>query len=430
MLNFLFTKTPLFFFIQSFWRDEAFSYLLAKKNVLEILTLTAKDFNPPFYYLVLHFWMKIFGSSEIALRSLSLLFYVLTLYILFEFLKNVLSLSNKKAFAYFLLLIFNPVLVYYAFEARMYTMFAFFAAFSFYLLITKKTRLYIISTVLGLYTHYFMVFVVLAQILYLIVYANRKTRIKEIKTIFTSLLVFSPWVIYLLFQKKDFLSSFWIFPGNIKEVFFLPVVILTGYEKGISYFSNVYLYFSFFLIFLLIIGFTKKPKKKIFYYLSFWVFVPLILIGLISLYRPLFLPRYIIFITIGFNLLIICVLNQIKQKPRLLFFLLILAFIFYYNQKQVKFRQKEDIRKTIVQIKKLSQPTDLLYVTSELDFFTAEYYFGEERVYIFDKSYNLIPFYIGKILIPEDKVTFNLPNFPQKAFILKSNGDYDILARY
>ena len=430
MLNFLFTKTPLFFFIQSLWRDEAFSYLLAKKNVLEILTLTVKDFNPPLYYLVLHFWMKVFGSSEIALRSLSLLFYVFTLYVLFEFLKNVLGLSNKKSFVYFLLLILNPVLVYYAFEARMYSMLAFFASLSFYLFITKKPRLYIIATILGLYTHYFMIFVVLTQILYSVVYEARKTRIKEIKTIFTSLLIFSPWVIYLFFQKKDILNSFWIFPGNIKEAFFLPVVLLTGYEKGVSYFSNIYLYFSLFLIFLLIIGFTKKPKKKIFYYLNFWVFIPLILIGLVSLYRPLFLPRYTIFIIIGFNLLIIYILNQIKQKPHLLFFLLILAFIFYYNQRQVKFRQKEDIRKTIVQIKKLARPGDLLYITSELDFFTAQYYFGEERVYIFGKSYDLIPSYIGKILIPKDKITFNLPNFPQKAFILKRNGDYDILARY
>ncbi|PIW73452.1 hypothetical protein CO005_01355, partial [Candidatus Roizmanbacteria bacterium CG_4_8_14_3_um_filter_34_9] len=68
MLNFLFTKTPLFFLTQPFWRDEAFSYFMAKKNIFEMLLLTAKDFNPPLYYFILHFWMNIFGSSEIALR--------------------------------------------------------------------------------------------------------------------------------------------------------------------------------------------------------------------------------------------------------------------------------------------------------------------------------------------------------------------------
>ena len=65
MLNFIFTKTPLFFLTQSFWRDEAFSYFMAKKNISEIIFLTAKDFNPPLYYSILHFWIKIFGGSEI-----------------------------------------------------------------------------------------------------------------------------------------------------------------------------------------------------------------------------------------------------------------------------------------------------------------------------------------------------------------------------
>jgi len=132
MLNFLFTKTPLFFLTQPFWRDEAFSYFMAKKNIFEMLFLTAKDFNPPLYYFILHFWMNIFGSSEIALRSLSLLFFWGTICIVFLFLNNIFKMKERKSSIYLILFIINPLLLYYAFEARMYSMLAFFATLSFY----------------------------------------------------------------------------------------------------------------------------------------------------------------------------------------------------------------------------------------------------------------------------------------------------------
>jgi uncharacterized membrane protein len=75
MLDYLFTKTPLIFLTQNLWRDEAFSYLLAKEPISKMLPLTAGDFSPPLYYIVLHYWMSIFGTSEVALRSLSTLFF-------------------------------------------------------------------------------------------------------------------------------------------------------------------------------------------------------------------------------------------------------------------------------------------------------------------------------------------------------------------
>ena len=142
MLNFLFTQTPLAFLTQSFWRDEAFSYFLAKKNVLEIIILSAKDFNPPLYQLLLHFWLKIFGPSEISIRSLSLLFFWATLYVCFLFLQEIFKFNFKKSLIYLLLFLLNPFLLYYAFEARMYSLFTFLATLSFYSFYRKKYKIY------------------------------------------------------------------------------------------------------------------------------------------------------------------------------------------------------------------------------------------------------------------------------------------------
>src|SRR3989338_7590890 len=145
MMNLLFTHTPLKFFVQSFWRDEAFSYIMAHQNIVDILYHTAEDFNPPLYYVLLSLWMTIFGHSEIALRTLSLLFFWATIYISFDFMHDVLNISYKRAVVYMFLMIINPVLLYYGLEARMYIMLGFFAALSYYALHTNRKRLHLRS---------------------------------------------------------------------------------------------------------------------------------------------------------------------------------------------------------------------------------------------------------------------------------------------
>ena len=63
-------------------------------------------------------------------------------------------------------------------------------------------------------------------------------------------------------------------------------------------------------------------------------------------------------------------------------------------------------------------------MTSELNFHTTQYYFGEDRVFIYTRDYEKIPSYVGKALIPQNKLKFKLPNFPQKAFIIKDDLSY------
>ena len=59
---------------ESIWLDEAFSIQLAKHGPFEIIRKTASDVHPPLYYLLLHFWIDLFGASEFSVRFLSLLF--------------------------------------------------------------------------------------------------------------------------------------------------------------------------------------------------------------------------------------------------------------------------------------------------------------------------------------------------------------------
>jgi len=440
MLNFLFTQTPLTFLTQSLWRDEAFTYFLAKKNVLEIISLSIKEFNPPLYYILLHFWMRLFGESEISLRTFSLIFYWLTIYVAITFLTEILKVDVRKRFLYFifyiLFFIVNPFLTYYAFEARNYTFFAFLATLSYYAFYKKNYKVYFFATTLGLYTHYFMVFVIFSQLLFNFLVKKKGRRYEIInKVIFKPLLIFLPWFLFILFQKNLFAASFWIQRININTLVSLLGVLYTGYDGGFRSYSIRATLISL-TLFLLIIALLKLRNRKyvsdsqLFLYLGLWAIGIPLLVAVISLFKPIFYPRYFIFSAVGFLLLLVYILEQVKGGIRTLAIILLFMIAFNYQKIQIQHYKKRDFQKVVKEVKALAKKGDPIYVTSELDFFTAEYYFGENKVFVYSKAYDQIPDFVGKVLIPKEKVTSSLPVYPKRAFVLKSDGTYFVQALY
>jgi len=70
---------------QSLWIDEATSALVTRMSLVDLFgKFLPGDFHPPFYYLLLKFWSNLFGSSEVALRSLSILFGLATIYLVYK----------------------------------------------------------------------------------------------------------------------------------------------------------------------------------------------------------------------------------------------------------------------------------------------------------------------------------------------------------
>ena len=411
------------FLVQSFWRDEAFSYLLAKKSILEIITLTVRDFSPPLYYFLLHFWINAFGKSEVALRSLSLIFYWATLYVAFLILTEVFKIKLKRAFLYLLFFLLNPLLVYFAFEVRMYSMLAFFATLSFYSLFKKNSRLYLVSTVAGLYTHYFMIFVVIAQ------YFTKRYKQK------TAILAFLPWMVLAFINRISSSSSFWIDRISGTKLLTFLGELYTGYENGLGFFSKQIIWFSLAIIAVVVFAWwknstSKKTDQKLFPLLFAWgVLIPLAVL-LISFIKSIFLPRYLIFSSVGLMLLMIYAFEKMPIYLKTAVIAFFVAFSFNYQKFQVQKRTKGNIRKTVAEISALMEKDDRLYVASELDYFTAQYYLDENRVYIYGKTYEEIPDFTGKVLIPKDRVITTLPVYPNKAFVLDRSGNYYIQALY
>ena len=61
-----------------FWIDEGLSVGIADRPLGDIPDALRLDGSPPLYYLILHGWMQLAGTTEEAVRSLSLVFALLT----------------------------------------------------------------------------------------------------------------------------------------------------------------------------------------------------------------------------------------------------------------------------------------------------------------------------------------------------------------
>jgi len=175
---------------QSLWNDEGTSVALAARDLTAITEGAANDIHPPLYYYLLHFWIALFGNSELAVRSLSALLGTLLVLLTFVFSYAVAGALRSDGAetkvgllaAFFAAL--SPFQIYYSQETRMYILSALLAALSMYTFMRLLARwekgidtngqmsfvrcysplaAYAIVTALLLYTHYFTASIVVAQ---------------------------------------------------------------------------------------------------------------------------------------------------------------------------------------------------------------------------------------------------------------------------
>ena len=123
------------------WLDEVQSVNLASKPVSQIPGLLREDGAPPLYYVLLHFWMSAFGTSDHAVRSLSGVFSVVTVVLTYFIVKRV--WGSEVGLTSAALLGSSSFAVYYATESRMYALVMFVVVLG----IWRLARLYEAPTV-------------------------------------------------------------------------------------------------------------------------------------------------------------------------------------------------------------------------------------------------------------------------------------------
>jgi uncharacterized membrane protein len=106
--------------VESLWYDETVSVYLAGQSLPALVAHTAGDIHPPGYYVLLHAWTRLAGSSDFAVAFPSLFFGVLLVALAYWLGAKVLD-TRVGLLAAFLVAV-SPYNVWYSQEVRMYTL--------------------------------------------------------------------------------------------------------------------------------------------------------------------------------------------------------------------------------------------------------------------------------------------------------------------
>ncbi len=147
------------------WLDEALSVNIAKLPLSQLFGALVWDGSPPLYYVILHFWMLVFGQGDVAVRALSGACSVALLPLMWMAGKRV--AGRRGAWSALLLAATSPWAIYYGSYTRMYSMMAL-EALLFFLALRRameaptKGRLVLIGalTAVLMYTHYWDLYLV------------------------------------------------------------------------------------------------------------------------------------------------------------------------------------------------------------------------------------------------------------------------------
>src|SRR3989344_2998912 len=335
---------------RGFWGDEAWTSLISQLPYKEMLKTTAADFHPPGFYTIVGLVYKILPPTEIVTRSISIIFYLLTIFMVFKLASYVRGRQFGLLAAAFVAL--NPVFFRYAFEARNYTMFGFAATGSIYCLIrlssvlssqfsessssvdrsvssqtdkpktdkliseNRKQRTdnwkmwalaFIFFTTLGIYTHYYMFFVLGAQGLYLLLF-DRKIFLKMMGLYVAVGVLYLPWIPFLARQLNSVAGDYWI-GGIDKRTHYEAFLRILGGENKNAIRPLIFAVSIILLVVGLIQHVANKPEKgsgqhfeKPYLLTWLWAIVPFILAtlpgfkidGIHLHFRPIFFWRYLI----------------------------------------------------------------------------------------------------------------------------------------
>jgi len=151
--------------------DEVWSVKTASLNYSAEIAALKADVHPPLYFLILHSWMRLFGTGERTVRSLSGVFYILSVFAVFGIGREL--YGTKTALLCAAIYLSSPLAILAAQFARMYSLLSLLAILStwLYLQFSNKPRdshlqfaLYIVVNVLGAFTHIAFFFLLFAQI--------------------------------------------------------------------------------------------------------------------------------------------------------------------------------------------------------------------------------------------------------------------------
>jgi hypothetical protein len=158
------------------------------------------------------------------------------------------------------------------------------------------------------------------------------------------------------------------------------------------------------------------------------IFIPLSLVIGFSFYKPIFVNRYLIPVTIAEVILLTYSLKvftqPLIQKILAIFMLVfVLAFDCWYPQQHPKLA----IRETFQEINRFKSPQDIVLASDAMIFMETLYYTNDKKsVKLYNPMNSPFPWYIGDAVFSPSYQIQILPHYPARAFFINTDGTYSI----
>ncbi len=302
----------LFLARKPFWFDETFSVALARMRWPSLLRVLAwREANMSLYYLALRLWLhlpSLPGQSEFFIRSLSVIFAAATIPAIYWLASLLYRDDRRVALLAATLLTFNAYQVRYAQEARAYSLFLLLATLSSGCLVAYvrdpsrvHRRLYILCSILAVYAHLYALLLLAAQALALRCLTRRAHDHRtsapvapEMQSAWTTITVaVLPLVIFV--AKTGAGPIRWIHRPGLHDLLTFAEHLAGGATWPLL------------LIFVVAGALAVAPVARYLLkpaqtwdtwrtqFLLLWLFFPVAITVALSIIRPVFLPRYLIF---------------------------------------------------------------------------------------------------------------------------------------
>jgi mannosyltransferase len=358
------------------WMDEGLSVGISTHPLFDIPHVLRHDGSPPLYYMLLHCWMSVFGSSETATHALSLIFGLLTIpvgaWLAWSLFGRWAALIALVLFA------LNPFLTAYSQETRMYSLMALLGLLAtagfIYGFVYRRRRFLILFTVcqtLMLYTHAWGIFFGIgAALAFLFVWRasdERRTLLIDGALSFgIAAVLFLPWLPTLLYQTSHTGS-----PWDSAPNFGAPVQISRNLMGGDRATVALFLAGAIGVAGLLYSGRWRTRPSLVIWSLVLIPFGTLAFGWIVSHFSPAWAYRY--FAPLVGTMLVLAAAGMARARGVGLL-ALILIIIFWANPAEFTPHNKSDMRDIAGEMAPLLHRGDLVIVGQPEEVPLAWYY--------------------------------------------------------
>lgn len=380
----------LFLMKESLRLDEAQSIWQTSHTLAGTLEIVAQDVHMPMYHVLLHYWMVLFGTDVTSVRSLSLLFFVASLPVLYLLSRTL--LSRKWSLVVVTLFALSPFMNWYGSEARMYTLLTFFALLSqyFYVRILQGKKGwggYAITAIIGAYSHYFFMFTLIAQAIF---YLGNRSKFKPgslkrfILTAIGVILAISPWLYYFIAEGAAGNTRPQLPTPSSVDFFNVFSQFLFGFQTDAV--NTIVL--SAWPVLVILAFFTVKRRLKfdatVFYLLAAGLLPIVLAFALSYVITPFFLGRYMMPAVAPLYLVAIWLVSQYPKKLAYTVvgaWFLIVGSMFILQMSSPLNPVREDYKMAAQYVQDKATFNDVVVLTSPFTVYPFEYYFtGDAQI--------------------------------------------------